>query len=224
VPTAEHLTYLGYPEMQELASHGAKVLNAQAVDWAERAGIVIHARSSAESATRETRIGPPTPARLPSGHGAAFDHRATAVTATARLIEIESDHHGLALLAALSSEGVALRELTLRHQPSGGAALLASFGSEDLPDLPRTLAALATAAPADLQVGHSAGSVTAVGPSLGSSPQLLGLVSRALGAAGLHPRRYSTSPLRLTVSLPSAEVEPATRLLHDLLCGRREKR
>src|SRR5205823_13484167 len=49
VPEAKHLPELGYGEMQELAEHGAKVLNAQAVEWARRAKIVIHARATAGS-------------------------------------------------------------------------------------------------------------------------------------------------------------------------------
>ena len=58
VPEARHLPEISYEEMQELAEAGAKVLNAEAVKWARRAGIVIHARKTAGS-ERETRIGPP---------------------------------------------------------------------------------------------------------------------------------------------------------------------
>src|SRR5437763_3509845 len=36
-PEARHLDALGYDAMQELAEHGAKVLNAQAVEWARKA-------------------------------------------------------------------------------------------------------------------------------------------------------------------------------------------
>src|SRR5437660_393652 len=39
VPDARRLDEISYDEMQELAEHGAKVLNAQAVEWARRAGI-----------------------------------------------------------------------------------------------------------------------------------------------------------------------------------------
>src|SRR6478609_1898432 len=46
VPEAQHLPTLGYDEMQELSEHGAKVLNAQAVEHAREKGIVIHARST----------------------------------------------------------------------------------------------------------------------------------------------------------------------------------
>jgi aspartate kinase len=228
VPEAAHLDYLGYPEMQELASQGAKVLNAQAVDWAERAGIVIYARKSGplgsgNSDERETRIGPP--------RASASERRATAVTGLERLVGIASDAYGEALVAVLEQEGVALHQLTLTAPPSVGAPdpkrpgsgsrLEAAFVRDDLPDFPRTLAALRASAP-DLQVDEAHGTVTAVGPSLGSNPALLREVATALQSAGLHPRRYHTSPLRLTIALPTPEIRPATVLLHTLLCaGRR---
>src|SRR4029453_5474288 len=46
VPEAARLAELSYEEMQELAEAGAKVLNAQAVEFAKERGIVIYARSS----------------------------------------------------------------------------------------------------------------------------------------------------------------------------------
>ncbi len=46
VPDARRLDELSYEEMQELAQAGAKVLNAQAVEFAREKGIAIHARST----------------------------------------------------------------------------------------------------------------------------------------------------------------------------------
>jgi aspartate kinase len=65
VPAARKLSELSHEEMQELALAGAKVLNAQAVEFARDRGIVIHARSTfgagtgtkvQASARRELRI------------------------------------------------------------------------------------------------------------------------------------------------------------------------
>src|SRR5436309_3668908 len=46
VPQAQKLAGISYEEMQELAESGARVLNAQAVEFARRAGIVLHARAT----------------------------------------------------------------------------------------------------------------------------------------------------------------------------------
>ncbi|HNN90746.1 MAG TPA: aspartate kinase [Pseudomonadota bacterium] len=231
VPDARHIPHLAYDEMQELAAHGAKVLNAQAVEWAQRAGIVIHARKtqplpSGSAHGRETQIvarRPPGPNPADSEQGRP-ERLATAVTSTAQLIEISTPTHGRAVLAVLQSQGVSLRELSLDLPPgadsagSMGQALRASFVRDDLPDFAHTLAQLSAAAQGSLSSCDAFGSVTAVGPGLGSSAPALLAVDADLAAAGLHVVRYRQSGLCLTIHLPSAEVATATRRVHDLLC------
>ena len=80
VSDAKHLPELGYRQMQELADHGAKVLNAQAVEWAQRAGIVIFARKT-HGSTKQTVI-------RAEAETAPDQGRATAVTGTTNLVEI----------------------------------------------------------------------------------------------------------------------------------------
>src|SRR5512138_3974562 len=46
VPGARRLAEIGYEEMQELAEAGARVLNAQAVEFAKESGIAIYARAT----------------------------------------------------------------------------------------------------------------------------------------------------------------------------------
>ena len=61
VPTAEHLPAISYEDMRALSDAGAKVLHAQAVAWAQKAGLPIFARSTADSMKpdggRQTIIG-----------------------------------------------------------------------------------------------------------------------------------------------------------------------
>src|SRR4051812_28037586 len=60
VPEAKRLDAISYDEMQELAEHGAKVLNAQAVEWAKKEKITIYARATASPAGgdgKQTRVG-----------------------------------------------------------------------------------------------------------------------------------------------------------------------
>src|SRR5947199_3953048 len=45
VSEVQHLPFVGYREMQELAEHGARVLNAPAGEWARRAEIVLDAEA-----------------------------------------------------------------------------------------------------------------------------------------------------------------------------------
>jgi len=65
VPEARRLTELSYEEMQELAESGAKVLNAQAVEFAKERGIAIYARATRGGGETVVRKFPPrTPGRV----------------------------------------------------------------------------------------------------------------------------------------------------------------
>jgi aspartokinase len=148
------------------------------------------------------------------------------VTSTRELVEIATPNQARAVLAVLQSQGVALRELAMDLLPGRSAsdarpteqALQASFVRDDLPDFAHTLRLLQDAAAGSLLLREELGSVTAVGPGLGSSPQALARVDASLTDAGLHATRYRQSGLCLTVYLPRAEVAQATQIVHDLLC------
>ena len=78
VVDARQLRELGYDEMQELARAGAKVLNADAVQFAREAGIELHARSTFAPDGRGTivrRIDPPEERPRVVGVAGATDRR-----------------------------------------------------------------------------------------------------------------------------------------------------
>ena len=66
VPTARRLAEISYEEMQELAEAGARVLNAQAVEFAKDRGIAIYARATAgsDAETVIRRFPPRAPGRV----------------------------------------------------------------------------------------------------------------------------------------------------------------
>lgn len=215
VAAAHHLPTIGYREMQELADHGAKVLNAQAVEWAQRAGIVIHARKTAGS-VRETRVG----VDPPSGSAPGLGGRATAVTGTARIVDLRAASRGDAVLDRLQAEGAMLRHVALSRAGEDWI-LEASLVTDDLPDWPRARAGLIALAGAWLDLREDLGTVTAVGPGLGADPAVIAKTLDRLREAGLRVARVTTSPLRLTTWLPTGEVEEATRIVHAMLCAPR---
>ena len=56
VPSARHIDALSYDEMQSLSDAGAKVLHAEAVEWARQQNIEIRCASTHEEGDRFTRI------------------------------------------------------------------------------------------------------------------------------------------------------------------------
>jgi aspartate kinase len=74
VDAARLLEAISYDEMQELAEHGARVMNPQAVEFARKAGIAIYARATAGAPGEGgTRIGGPA-GEAPGGVGVAGMH------------------------------------------------------------------------------------------------------------------------------------------------------
>ena len=75
VPDALHIAHLSYDEMQSLADSGAKVLNAEAVEWARRNHIEIRCVSTHDSSNKGTSIHPSsTSSTLKSGQRHIHPH------------------------------------------------------------------------------------------------------------------------------------------------------
>jgi aspartate kinase len=196
VPEARRLDAVSYDEMQELAEHGARVLNAQAVEWAKKERIIIYARSTASPAGgdgRQTRVGGDEEVA-----GAAQERRgAIAVTGTRRATVVSGGHD---LLRIVDEERIALR---------AAAPALVRFVRDDVPDWPRVEQRFL----ADGARIAEEGEVTVVGTGVGSDPATL---RRALAAVGV-TLGFGATPLRLSLYVPPDSVDDATRALHAAL-------
>ena len=122
VPDAVRLSQLSYEEMQALAEAGARVLNAQAVEFAQDKGIALFARATSGSSAETVIRRDASPAE-----------RVVSVASQTHLalLSIGPGPAGLARLASVVGDaGVAAREVQMRE--TGHAALLLSLG--DVPD------------------------------------------------------------------------------------------
>jgi aspartate kinase len=107
VAAAQRIPALSYEETQELAESGAKVLNAQAVEFAKEAGIAIYARATAA----------PLPGDDPSVDGTVVRKHAPRVPGTVvgvaseRDVLVRADSDALDVLALLDEHAVAGKQL-----------------------------------------------------------------------------------------------------------------
>src|SRR5262249_13812139 len=112
VPDARRLSELSYEEMQELAESGARVLNAQAVEFAKERGIAIYARAARGSAaeTGVRRLPPRAPGRV------------VGVTSETGLVLVSCDGASAlrGLVDVLDDHGCSGKEMLLR--PGGAPA------------------------------------------------------------------------------------------------------
>ncbi|MBZ4422519.1 aspartate kinase [Myxococcus sp. RHSTA-1-4] len=211
VPDARKLESLSYDEMQELASAGAKVLNAQAVEWAKARGIAILARTAHGQ-------GSGTVVQELSGPA---DHRVKGVTAEPEMAVLSAGEQvRLAeLLEFLDARGVRGRTLGF-DGPAGGAkhtAIAVPLADIHGPEALRR--DLATRFGDTVTWREDLGTVTCVGVGLNADWAPL---RRALAAAeelGARVHAVHTSPLQLTLLVDKAHLKPLTARVHRELLG-----
>jgi len=196
VPDAAHLAELDYDTMQEMAEAGAKVLNARAVEWAKKSGVVLAARRTADFA--EGASGLETRVRAAAGAGTR------AVVGDRKLALLCASGDATALLTAAADANVPLRDVTLE-----GARLTASISLLNAPDIAQFRDLLG--APAAYSLDTGVGQVSLVGVGVGSDPATLAAAHRALPAA---PIWFTSSPLRISAFLPEASIPDAERAWH----------
>jgi len=193
VPGGKRLAELSHEEMQELALAGARVLNAQAVEFARDRGIVIHARSTFE----------PGPGTQIAPH-ASRDLRISGVAQDLDLLVVRAED-GAALADLLQKHGAWPRELWL----DGPSARLALVPLENVHGAPVLVGALRAASGVTVEEGLA--QVSVVGSGIGASREEL---SRALRAAEVVPRAVLVSPLRIALLVPRGEAAQCVRRLH----------
>jgi aspartate kinase len=198
VANAKRLASLTHEEMQELALSGAKVLNAQAVEFARDRGITIHARSTFQ-AGEGTRVGKSSGLRELRISGVSVESDLLLVRAPGGFANTR------ALGDLLTRHGAWPREL--RDDGREAQALISLENVHGLRDLIEALAALSGAV-----VMEGLAAVSLVGSGVGASGEPL---ERALAAlASISPAGFFAGPLRLTFFVPQAQAKDAVRALH----------
>jgi aspartate kinase len=198
VPEARKLEILDYETMQELAAAGARVLNAQAVEFARNAGIVIEARSTHAGGTG-SRIGPdPVPVR------------AVASDTEIRVLEV-ADGQLEPVLRQLAQGEVRLRLVAGMCGATGRMLVVVPLqdlhGVEAFDVAVRALGG---------EPRPGLGTVTLAGPGVGTDSELLAGCLGAAAALGLGVRAVHGSPLQLTFVVDMARVSELARELHRL--------
>ncbi len=203
VPDARRLDELSYEEMQELAQAGAKVLNAQAVEFAREKGITIHARSTFGPA-EETAI-----------RGGSHPERIAGVAVQRELALLGFPAPRLpAVLDELERAGAVAAEVA---RPGAEAGVALSL--ENVHGWPVLRERLRAAVPELSIADEGVGAVSVVGTGLSARHRILREVVAALEELGAPPRALFTSALRVTAYCDAGALPEAARALHRKLLG-----
>ena len=206
VPNARRIPSLSYEETQELAEAGARVLNAQAVEFAKEQGIAIYARATAS----------PLPGADPSADGTVVRRhppkmpgRVVGVASERDVLVIESSAPTEELLALLDAHHVAGKQL---HATPDDLVVVVS--RENLHEGERVLASLRERFGARLRLAERVGALSVIGAGINASFENLRTGCDALRSAGIGWSGVATSSFRITWMIDGARLDDAVRLLH----------
>lgn len=208
VPEARHIPALGYEVLQEMAEAGAKVLNAEAVAFARRERIAIHARRTSDDPaapeTRETVVRVDAP-RDTGG--------VAAVVGDAQVGRIAGDAGAVGeLLAVADREGVPLREVVTEGGRVGALVSLARVSGWPQAAAAFRAAGFVVAGPGD---ADAMGVVSLVGDGL--TTQDTRVLREALAVASAQSVAVggvAATPFRVSLRVPVGTVDGLTAALH----------
>ena len=208
VPAAQRIASLSYEETQEMAESGAKVLNAQAVEFAKEKGIAIYARATSG----------PLPGSDPSLDGTVVRKHAprmpgtvVGVASEADLLILEADAPLEDLLVVLDEQQVAGKQL---HVGTGTPQTTLVISRENLHGQSSVQRALSARFGSQVRFVDGLGAVSVIGAGINASYANVRAGMSALRDAGAEPRGTSTSSFRITWMLPDGQVPAAVRALH----------
>lgn len=214
VPDARKLSVVSFEEMLEMSSSGAGVLQLRSVEYARNHGVRIHCRSSFDD-------GPGTV--VVSEEDTVEQPLITAVTHSTGEARVTlkglPDTPGIAgrVTTALAAANVNI-DMIIQNEPvSEGQRADLSFTvpRDDVPAAQEALKPIADELGIDLATDVSMGKVSIVGAGMKSHPGVAAKVFTTLGEGGINIHMISTSPIRISCVVPSAQVPDAVRALHS---------
>jgi aspartate kinase len=204
VPAAAHLPELSHEMLQEMAECGAKVVCAQAVEWARRAGIAIYARSTfdpADEPSLQTVIRKFAPTER-------LTARAVVAEGNVVLARLDDPARLDAFLEVARAANVCFKDLSAGAR--GASMIIPLLNVPDWAGARRQL----TAALPGLVLDEGVAAASVVGDGFGATPEPLVRFLGALRAAGIAPHAITATPLRLSALIDAARSADAQRALH----------
>jgi aspartate kinase len=206
-----HLPELDLGVLAEMAEAGAKVVNAQAVEWARRNKVAIHARKTSDPVGG----GRETVAR------GADDVVARAIGDENRNVRAIVGAGGVVVARVQPDKLGAFLEAAAKLEVPVGDVVASSDGPAvvhlpllNVPDWPRCSRALEEAFGKSVSFEGQHAVVSVVGYGLTGTSGALARVIATLSAAGVTPVSVTAGPLRISATIAQAGLADAQRALH----------
>ncbi|MDB4942873.1 MAG: Aspartokinase [Labilithrix sp.] len=219
VEASRHLPEMDLAMLGEMAEAGAKVLNAQAVEWARRNKIVIHARKTSDpvGGGKQT-LARPFEDEIARSVDENSNVRAIVGIDNVELARVDASCLP-ALLEACVKEEVSLGDVVLVGEGAPNEGALVHIPLLNVPDWQRCARVLQEALGASLSLLGRRAVVSVVGYGLTGASGAVAQAVAALGRAGISPHCLSAGPLRISVTIEESQLAAAQRALHDAFVG-----
>jgi len=217
VSNARHIAQVTYEEMLELCACGAKVLHLRSVEYARRANLPIHVRSSYSDKTGTMVTGSmeDLPVEQALITGVAHDRSEAKITIVgvpdtpgeaARIFEtVASAETNIDMIVQnVSTEGTGRTDISFTLPMDDGPAAMAALSKVQ-----------SSIGFKGLLFDDHVGKVSLVGAGMRSHPGVAARFFAALGEAGVNIEMISTSEIRVSVVCRDSDLDKAVKAVHD---------
>ncbi len=228
VPDARKLPEIGYEEMLELASYGAK-MHPRSIELAAWYNTPVLVASSARDVpgtlihdVAPTGVGAPTATGVPEGEGMEVANKVRGVTyerGVARItLRAVPDRPGIAaaVFEPLAESNISVDTIVQNASAERLTDLSFTVDRTDLREALAVTEGVAGAIGAGECVSHdNLGQVSIVGTGMQNAPGVAAVMFSALAKAGVNIEMITTSQIRITCVVDEEQVNDAVRTLHD---------
>ena len=222
VPDARKLARVSYDEMLEMASLGAKVLQARSVEFAKKFGVPVHVRSTfkPDAGTLVTREDDSMEEVVVTG---ITHDRAQAKVSILRV----PDRPGIAsqVFGGLGAQNIVVDMIVQNISREGLTDISFTLPRGDRQRAERVLTDIATAIGAEGVVADDrVAKVSIVGVGMRSHAGVAALMFATLSKEGINIQMISTSEIAVSCVIEDKYTELAVRALHDAFELGRDRR
>jgi aspartate kinase len=220
VPQARKLSRVSFDEMLEMAGSGSRVLALRSVEFARNHGVALHVRSSFtwEPGTWVMNLDDPDsierekPMEDPIISGVVTDVSESKVTVLG-----VPDRPGIsaALFEALADANINVDMIVQNTSTKGITDISFTMPSADMNVAEKLVQQVADQIDAEgVTHDQDIAKVSLVGAGMKSSPGIAAKMFRTLADEGINIEMISTSTIRISVVIATADLERAARTLH----------
>jgi len=212
VPEAHRLTEIGYEEMLELASYGAKVIHPRAVELGELFNIPILVASSFTQNPGTLIHGGVSMEVRNKVRSIAHDPDVAKITVVG-----VPDHPGIAaaIFGPLAKAGISIDTIVQNASIENITDLTFTVAKSQLAGAMEVVEPIARSIGARECVSDSRlGKVSIIGTGMQNTPGFAARMFSALSEKGINIQLITTSEIRITCIIDEAKVKDAVRVLH----------